>query len=136
MPDRPVPDQDDTLRCTRCTRVRTTDELDRILWCEKCQESERRRAGWIGRGVGLAMAVVLSFWIAVRVQPSQEFLVIWALVVLVAFYLLSRLGQELVYGVVRIRNVPSARAGDHEAGEGGDDEPPDREREPWSLPRR
>jgi hypothetical protein len=130
-------DHDDTLRCARCTRVRTADELDRILWCEDCQAAERRRAGWIGRVVALVVAVALSLWIAVRVQPSQEFLVIWALVVLVAFYLLSRLGQELGYGLARIRNVPGAREGDHEGGaEDGDDEPPARDREPWSLTRR
>lgn len=103
-------DQDDTLRCHRCRRVRTADELDRMIWCEECQLAERRRAGWLGRALGFAAAVALSFWIAIRIQPSQEFLILWALVVVVALYLLSRLGQELVFGIIRVRNVPGARA--------------------------
>jgi hypothetical protein len=106
---------DDTLRCNRCHGVRTADELDRMIWCEDCQLAERRRAGWLGRAPAFLAAVALSVWIAIRVQPSQDFLVIWALVVIVAFYLLSRLGQELVYGIARVRNVPGARAPDHGA---------------------
>jgi hypothetical protein len=102
---------DDTLRCRRCGQVRTTDELDRTLWCDECRLAERRRAGWLGRAAGFAAAVALSFWIAIAVRPAPDFRVLWALVVLVAFYLLSRLGQELFYGIIRVRNLPGARAG-------------------------
>jgi hypothetical protein len=110
---------DDTLRCRRCSQVRTVDELDRVLWCDDCRLAERRRAGWWGRAAAFAAAVALSFWIAIAIQPSDQFLLLWALVVIVAFYLLSRLGQELVYGVFRVRNAPGARAGDA----GGPDSP-------------
>lgn len=108
-------DLDDTLRCRRCGRVRTTDELDRMLWCDDCRIAERRRAAWLGRAGAFAAAIALSFWIAIEVQPSDRFLVLWALVVIVAFYLLSRLGQELGYGIARVRNLPGARVDDHAA---------------------
>jgi hypothetical protein len=101
---------DDMLHCRRCGLERTTDELDRTLWCDQCRLAERRRAGWLGRALAFAAAIALSFWIAIAVQPSEDFMILWALVVIVAFYLLSRLGQELVYGIIRIRNVPGARA--------------------------
>jgi len=104
---------DDTLRCRRCGRVRTTDELDRMLWCEDCQLAERRRAAWLGRAGGFAAAIALSFWIAINIQPSDQFLILWAMVVIVAFYLLSRLGQELAYGVIRVRNVPGVRVDEY-----------------------
>lgn len=110
MPD----DLDDVLRCHRCRQVRTTDELDRMLWCDECRLAERRRAAWLGRAIAFGAAVALSFWIAIEIRPSRDFLVLWALVVVVAFYLLSRLGQELVYGIGRVRNVPGVRAGDIE----------------------
>jgi hypothetical protein len=101
---------EDILRCRRCRQASTVDDLDRMLWCEECRRAERRRAGWLGRAFGFAAAVALSFWIAIVIGPSDEFRVLWALVVIVAFYLLSRLGQELVYGVLRVRNEPGARA--------------------------
>jgi hypothetical protein len=102
---------DDTLRCRLCRQERTADELDRMLWCDGCRSAERRRAAWWGRALAFAAAIALSFWIAIDVQPSQDFLILWALVVIVAFYLLSRLGQELIYGIFRVRNVPGTRAG-------------------------
>lgn len=105
-------DQDDTPRCHRCRQERTSDGLDRILWCEECQRAERRRAGWLGRAFAFAAAIAFTFWIALDVQPARDFRILWALVVLVAFYLLSRLGQELVYGLARVRNEPGARAGE------------------------
>jgi hypothetical protein len=120
-------DQDDVLRCHRCLRVRTVDELDRMLWCEECQVAERRRAGWLGRALGFAAAVALSVWIAIRKQPSEDFLILWALVVIVALYLLSRLGQELVFGIIRVRNVAGARAADDGARAGGSEAPDPRE---------
>ncbi len=113
-------DLDDTLRCRRCGRVRTSDELDRMLWCDECRQAERRRAAWLGRALAFAAAVALSFWIAIVVGPSDQFLVLWALVVIVAFYLLSRLGQEMVYGIIRVQNKPGARAdGEPEPGQDG-----------------
>lgn len=108
------PQHDDTLRCRRCRRVRTTDELDRTLWCDDCRLAERRRAAWIGRAAAFVGAVALSLWIAIQIQPSDQFLVLWALVIIVAFYLFSRLGQELVYGVIRVRDVPGVRAGEYD----------------------
>jgi hypothetical protein len=102
---------DDVLRCRRCRQERTADDLDRQLWCEECRRAERRRAGHWGRGLAFAAAVLLSFWIAIVIQPSREFLLLWALVIVVAFYLGSRLGQELVFGIIRVRNEPDARAG-------------------------
>jgi hypothetical protein len=110
-----LPDQDDALRCHRCRQERTGGELDRILWCEECQHAERRRAALRGRVFAFAAAIVLTFWIALSIQPAPEFRILWALVVIVAFYLLSRIGQELGYGVARVRNEPGARA--HEAAE-------------------
>jgi hypothetical protein len=104
-----LPDQDDALRCQRCRQERSGDELDRILWCEECQHAERRRAAWTGRAGAFAAALALTFWIALDIQPAPEFRILWALVVIVAFYLLARLGHELVYGIIRVRNVPGAR---------------------------
>lgn len=117
-------DQDDTLRCHRCRQARPTEELDRMIWCEECLRVERRRAAWWGRAMAFLAAVALSFWIAIDVQPSDQFLLLWALVVIVAFYLGSRLGTELVFGVARVRNVPGARKEEANASPRSEDQPP------------
>lgn len=101
---------EDTLRCQRCTREASTDELDRILWCEQCVQAERRRAAWWGRGIALLGAGLLALWIALSVRPGSEFRILWALVLVVAYGLFARLAHELVYGVIRVRNRPGARA--------------------------
>lgn len=104
-----MPVQDDTLRCRRCRQARTSQELDRMIWCEECLRAERRRAAWWGRALAFAAAIALSFWIAVHIQPSDRFLMLWAAVVIVAFFLGTRLGTELVFGIIRVRNEPGAR---------------------------
>jgi hypothetical protein len=115
------PLEEDTLRCHRCLRVRTTDELDRTLWCDDCRLAERRRAGWLGRALGFLAAVALALWIALWVRPSDQFLLLWASVLVVALYLFSRLGKEIIYGIIRVRNVPGARAGRYDDADGGAD---------------
>ena len=109
---------DDTARCRRCRRPTPGDDLDRILWCEDCVRAERKRAARWGRGLAFAAATLLGLWIAVTIRPSGEFRYLYALVIVVAFVLGSRLGTELVFGVVRVRNRPGVREGSVENDEG------------------
>lgn len=101
----------DGLDCKRCLQRRPADELDRMLWCEACREAERRVAAIWGRGVGILAGLGLALWIALVVQPSNgPFLVLWAATILVTYRVGARLGRELIYGAIRVRNVPGARA--------------------------
>ncbi len=97
---------DDTLHCRRCGREGTPDDLDRMLWCEECVAAGRRRAAWWGRGLALLAALLLALWIAVVVQPGPDFRILWAVLLIFAYYLLTRLGRELAYGVIRVRDRP------------------------------
>ncbi len=108
----------DGVRCRRCRRVRSGDELDRILWCEECVAAERGRAAWWGRGLALAGAGLLALWIALGIRPGDRFLFLWAIVVVVAYVLGGRLARELVFGAVRVRNRPGARALEASGGSG------------------
>lgn len=103
---------DDTLRCRRCTRTRTPEELDGMLWCEDCIAAERRRAAWWGRGLALGAASLLAVWIALVIRPGADFRILWAVLLIFAWFLLTRLARELTYGVFRIRNRPGVRAGE------------------------
>lgn len=104
--------EQDSLRCRRCRREVTGDELDRILWCEECVTAERRRAAWWGRGVAVGAAGLLALWIALVIRPGPEFRILWALVLIVAYTLGARLVHELFFGIVRVRNRAGARAAD------------------------
>ena len=101
---------DDAVRCQRCRRVTPGDELDGMLWCEDCLAAERRRARRWGWGLALGAVALLALWIALTIRPSDQFRYLWAIVLIVALALALRLAQELVFGVVRIRNRPGARA--------------------------
>lgn len=101
----------DVLRCRRCRREVTAGDLDRILWCEDCVAVERKRAAWWGRGIALVAVALLAVWIALAIRPGEDFRILWALVLIVAYALGARLAHELVYGIVRVRNHPGARAG-------------------------
>lgn len=100
----------DPPRCHRCRREASAEELDRILWCEDCVGAERKRAAWWGSGLAVIAVALLALWIALRVRPGPDFRFLWALVLIVAYVLGARLAHELVYGIVRIRNRPAARA--------------------------
>jgi hypothetical protein len=101
---------DYTVRCRRCGRVIPGDELDRILWCEDCVTAEGRLAARRGRVVALLGAGLLAVWIAISIRPGDQFLALWAIVILVAYALGARLARELIYGIARMRNRPGARA--------------------------
>ena len=111
-------DPDDLARCRRCRRPTPGDDLDRILWCEACVAAERKRAARWGRGLAFAAATLLGVWIALYIRPSDAFRYLYALVIVVAFVLGSRLGTELVYGIARVRNRPGAREGAVEGDDG------------------
>jgi hypothetical protein len=101
--------EQDILRCRRCRQEVTAEELDRILWCEECVAAERRRAAWWGRGLAVGAVGVLALWIALVIRPAQEFRILWALVLIVAYALGARLANELVFGTARVRNRAGAR---------------------------
>lgn len=100
----------ETVRCRRCLRETTTDELDALMWCPACQAAERRRAARVGRWVALVAATALALWIALGIGASRRFLLLWSLVLVVAYGVGARLVTELVYGAIRARNTPGARA--------------------------
>ena len=87
------------------------DELDGMLWCEECLAFERRRARRWGRGLAVGAVALLALWIALAIRPSDQFRYLWAIVLVVALVLTTRLAQELAFGVFRIRNRPGARVG-------------------------
>lgn len=97
---------DDALYCRRCGRESTADELDRLLWCEECVAAERRRSAWWGRGLALVAAALLALWIAIVIRPGADFRILWAVLLIFAYYLFTRLARELTYGVIRVRNRP------------------------------
>lgn len=95
--------------CVRCLEVKDTAELDRLFWCQRCQERARRRAARWGWGVGALVAAGLAAWVYLVVQP-----VLlpggWIGILAAALYLAHRIVREGVYGAMRLRNCRAVDA--------------------------
>ncbi len=97
------------VQCVRCLQLTERRDLDRLLWCDPCKEAARSRAGLWGWVVGLAGAVALSVWIWLVVQPTL-LIGAWAGTVVAALWLGAKVAREVIYGLVRLHNVPAVEA--------------------------
>jgi len=84
--------------------------MDRLMWCEECRDSARRRAGLWGWGIGLLFAICLALWIWTSIRPSDLVIGGWVATVVAAFWIGSRVARELAYGVMRFQNRKAAEA--------------------------
>lgn len=84
--------------------------MDRLLWCEACRTSARRRAGVWGWGFGALFAAALALWIWLYIQPSDLVISGWIATVVVAFWIGGRIAREIAYGVMRYQNHKAAEA--------------------------
>ena len=94
----------DSTACARCLEIKSRSDLDRMLWCEGCCESARSRSSSQSRIIGFIVAVILSVWIYLYIQPSDLVIGGWIGTVLAAFYVSARVAREVLYAVKRINN--------------------------------
>ncbi len=94
----------DEAACVRCLEAHDPMYLDRLMWCDACVRTARNLAGWYGwlGGTGLGVGVALYVWIIIRPE-----LVIggWLATVVAATWIGQKIAREIVYGVMRWRNV-------------------------------
>ena len=100
----------DAITCVRCLEVRDAHELDRLLWCDDCQELARARAGRLGWVGGALVAMVLVGWIWVVVRPSNLITPLWIASVVAMLWLGQKLSKEIIYGGFRFANRRAAEA--------------------------
>ncbi len=96
--------------CQRCLQTKPRQDLDRLLWCDACVAKAHARAVSRSWYIGFAIAVVLSLWIWLYIQPSNLVIGGWIGTVVAAFYVTSRVGREILYAVERVRSVPAGDA--------------------------
>jgi hypothetical protein len=96
--------------CHRCSQTKPRQDLDRLLWCEACIAEAQARSASRSWFVGLTVAVVLSLWIWLYIQPSNLVIGGWIGTVLGAFYVSARVTREVLYTVARMRNPPAVGA--------------------------
>jgi hypothetical protein len=100
----------DLTTCIRCLEEKDVEEMDRLLWCESCRETARRKAAAWGWGFGILLAGILAAWIWLVVQPSQLIVGGWIATVVAALWIGSRVAKEIAYGVLRFSNRKAAEA--------------------------
>lgn len=99
----------DEVTCVRCLEKKDQLEFDRLLWCESCRATARKRAGRWGWVFGAVMAGALAAWIRFEVDPTR-LVGGWIATVVAAFWLGSRIATEVAYGVDRYRNRRAVEA--------------------------
>lgn len=103
----PLPDQ---VTCARCLEVKELEDLDRLLWCDRCRRRARQQAkswGWL---IGLGVAVCVAGYIWLVLHGSRSLIGGWIAAVVAALWLSAKVGREIVYGVMRYRNTPGVEA--------------------------
>ena len=78
-------------------------DLDRYLWCPNCRKELKRRGWRWGRLVGLAASLGLAIYFAVFVQPSGRFLILYSLLLVITYTVVSRIVVAVVQGYYRTR---------------------------------
>lgn len=107
---------EEELTCIRCLRAIDKNDLDRLLWCDECRHSARRKATLYGMLAGALIAVVLGLWIWLVVEPTV-FVGGWVGAVLAAWWLGAKVARELLFGIMRFRNGKAVEASPPGAGE-------------------
>ncbi len=100
----------DEVTCVRCLQLRDQVDLDRLLWCTRCRALARNRASWMGWLGGALFGGGVALYIWGVIQPTDLVVGGWIATVVAAVWIGSKVARELVYGVMRIRNVHAAEA--------------------------
>lgn len=96
-------DGEEHVACRNCAEPHPASDLDRWLWCPSCALGLERRAR---RGQHLIAALItLPFFIWILVEGTGGVLptYAWALPLLAAYYLGSRIGRVLIRNYLRSR---------------------------------
>lgn len=96
-------DPTEQVACAHCGESHDPMELDRLLWCERCRLIERNRAGWWGWVMGLAFAAGVAGYVWLVIRPTDLVIGGWVGTVVAAAWIGSKVGREIVYGVLRAR---------------------------------
>ncbi len=95
--------------CRLCLQIKPRQDVDRLLWCEACREAAEALAAHRSWYFGLVVAIVLTLWIWLYIQPTV-LIGPWVGTVLGAFYVSARVAREILYTVARTRSLPTAGA--------------------------
>jgi acyl-CoA synthetase (AMP-forming)/AMP-acid ligase II len=109
----------DEITCVRCLEPHDQTELDRMLWCSACRARARARAAWLGWLGGLLFGAGVAIYVWTAIRPTDLVIGGWIATVVAAVWIGSKVARELVYGIMRFRNVHAAEAS-----------PPDAARDP------
>lgn len=89
--------------CRSCQEIYPTSDLDRQMWCLECRRSTARRGALVGRLSGLLVAAAVGLYIIAAIDPSGQYLLLYAVVVALSYVLVGRIVRSLVQGFYHAR---------------------------------
>lgn len=89
--------------CRVCAQIYPASDLDRHLWCPACRAAMRRRGAIWARLSGLISSIGVASYIVVVVNPSNQYLLFYSLILILTYVLTSRIALAIVTGVYRAR---------------------------------
>ena len=92
--------------CRNCGRSFPVSRLDRRFWCPDCRAVVIRRATLAARLIAFTVTLILAIWIYSVVGSQPRFLMIYIIMLAVAYFFIYKLTQRVAFEVFRGRGVP------------------------------
>lgn len=93
------------IECANCHRAYPASKLDRRMWCPDCRGIVIRKAALIARIVSFVSALALTGWVVYLVGSAPRFLIIYAVMVVAAYFFVYKLTQRVAFEIIRSRGV-------------------------------
>ncbi len=89
--------------CRSCQQIYPASDLDRYLWCPRCQKAVRKRGATWGRVVGLLASLGVATYLWLNLTMQSRFLAFYLLLLAMTYLLTSRIAHAVVHGYYRSR---------------------------------
>jgi hypothetical protein len=96
---------EETVTCANCGRLTPGSSVDPAGWCADCRREVVRRATVIAHALGGVAAVLGGVWVVMVVEPGARFVLVWAVLVGLIYFVLYKLARRVAFEAIRSRGV-------------------------------
>ena len=100
---------EETVTCANCGREVPASSVDPATWCADCRRVVVRRATVIAHVLGGIAAALVAVWVVMVVEPLARFVLVWAVLVGLVYYIVYKLARRVAFEAIRTRGVRPPR---------------------------